>query len=449
MKKFLFYFFTFFFLIFTGSLIAFDTNNKSLALDFDVIKKEGKISGPTLLLIGGIQGDEPGGFNATNIFLQHYQITKGNIWVVPVINKHSMLRNHRGIYGDMNRKFVKVKKTDPEYFIINRIKNLITNEQIDAILHLHDGSGFYRPTYINSNMNPNRWGACCIIDQELLQGSKFPNLGLITDRVISYINAHLIHPNHRYYKHNTQTAKGNVEMEKALTYFAVRNHKSAFANEASKSLSLELRVYYHLLAIEGFLHELGIEYKRDFNLTPKRLYYLINDQNLWVKINHNIILPLYGLRDELKFFPLPKEEISKIPLDSPAYIVGLLERDHQVLLKYGNKLMTRLNVDPMDLDNGLEKVTFIVDGEKKQISVGSILEVKENVSVIDLPAGYRVNVIGFVKPNDFSSEPNESDVKITLKECISKFSIDKKGKIYRAEFYRGKKFAGMVLIKFL
>ena len=35
-----------------------------LALDFTLHQQQGVQPGPTLLIIGGIQGDEPGGFNA-------------------------------------------------------------------------------------------------------------------------------------------------------------------------------------------------------------------------------------------------------------------------------------------------------------------------------------------------------------------------------------------------
>lgn len=417
------------------------------ALDFEVVKMS-QNNEPGLLLMGGIQGDEPGGFNATNIFLMHYKITQGNVWVVPVLNRHSMLLNHRGIYDDMNRKFAKLKESDPEFLLIQKIKSLITNPQIHAILHLHDGSGFYRPTYINKEMNPNRWGACCIIDQEYLEGSSFPNLGEITNKMIEYINTHLINPTHAYHKRDTQTSKGDIEMEKALTYFAIRHQKSAFANEASKSLSLELRVYYHLLALEGLLTQLGIKFERDFKLTPTRLYHLINDQTLKVTIADKITLPLYGLREELNYFPLPKDNIFDIKLDSPAYIIGLLPKNNQVYLKYGNKLMTRLKPQFMDFDENLDSVNIEVDGAKIKAKVGSIIDVKNSFKITELSHDYRVNVIGFVKPNDKSKEPNESEVNITLRSCIPNFSIDKKGKIYRAEFYKGKAFAGMILFRF-
>ncbi|PAF48777.1 purine-nucleoside phosphorylase [Helicobacter sp. 12S02232-10] len=418
-------------------------------INFDVIKLQTNPNSPTLLLMGGIQGDEPGGFNATNIFLMHYKILDGNVWVVPVLNKHSMLLNHRGIYDDMNRKFATLSSSDPEYPIIKHIKELITSEEVNAILHLHDGSGFYRPVYENALLGPNRWGNCSIIDQEKLNGIKYGDLEEIVAQMIGHINQKLLKPIHKYHIRDTHTAKGDKEMEKALTYFAIKNNKPAFANEASKELPLEQRVYYHLLAIEGLLEQLGISYEKDFNLNPKNLYYLINDKTLDVTVDENIILPLYGLRPTLNYFPLPKGiQTSEIPLVSKAKIIGLLPKNNQIWLKYGNKLMTKINPDYMEFDNSLKEITLKVDGKEKNFAVPSIIEVKENFEILPLE-GYRVNVIGYVIPGDKSLKPNESGIIIHKKECIPKFSIDKAGKIFRAEIYKGDKFSGMVLIKFL
>ncbi|PAF48199.1 purine-nucleoside phosphorylase [Helicobacter sp. 12S02634-8] len=417
-------------------------------IDFDLLKLQTLPNTPTLLLIGGIQGDEPGGFNATNIFLMHYKILNGNVWVVPVLNKHSMLLNHRGIYDDMNRKFASLATSDPEYPIIQHIKNIITAPEVSAILHLHDGSGFYRPIYQSPLLGPNRWGNCSIIDQESLHNVPYGNLAGILTQVTGYINQKLLKPIHQYHIRDTFTAKGDKEMEKALTYFAIKNNKPAFANEASKELSLEQRVYYHLLAIEGMLNQIGIAYQKDFELTPTALYRLINDKSLDVRIDQSIILPLYGLRGTLSYFPMPQGvRLDTIPLDSRAKIIGLLEKNNEIWLKYGNKLMTKIKPEYIEFDHSLSAIDIQVDGENKTFPIPSIIEVKENFQIPPID-GYRVNIIGYVIPNDPSPKPNETGITIHHKDCIPKFSIDKAGKIFRAEIYKGDQFSGMVLIKF-
>ncbi|MGN8360590.1 DL-carboxypeptidase Csd4, partial [Helicobacter pylori] len=246
---------------------------------------EDRDKAPHLLLLAGIQGDEPGGFNATNLFLMHYSVLKGLVEVVPVLNKPSMLRNHRGLYGDMNRKFAALDKNDPEYPTIQEIKSLIAKPSVDAVLHLHDGGGYYRPVYVDAMLNPKRWGNCFIIDQDEVKGAKFPNLLAFANNTIENINAHLLHPIEKYHLKNTHTAQGDTEMQKALTFYAINQKKSAFANEASKELPLESRVFYHLQAIEGLLNQLNIPFKRDFELNPNSVHALINDKSLWAKIS--------------------------------------------------------------------------------------------------------------------------------------------------------------------
>ena len=72
--------------------------------ELHVYRIHGKISGKTLLLIGGIQGDEPGGF----LSVDHYadiSLAKGNLIVVPRANFQSIIYQRRKINADMNRKF--------------------------------------------------------------------------------------------------------------------------------------------------------------------------------------------------------------------------------------------------------------------------------------------------------------------------------------------------------
>ena len=132
--------------------------------DFDLIKMGYKDEN-TLLIVGGIQGDEPGGFMAASLISTHYNITKGSVWIVPNLNFYSIIERSRGPYGDMNRKFANLSKSDPEYKTIQRIKSYISDESVKLVVNLHDGSGFYRPTYIDKNHSQYKWGQCSIIDQ--------------------------------------------------------------------------------------------------------------------------------------------------------------------------------------------------------------------------------------------------------------------------------------------
>ncbi|WQX94419.1 DL-carboxypeptidase Csd4 [Helicobacter pylori] len=408
---------------------------------------EDREKAPHLLLLAGIQGDEPGGFNATNLFLMHYSVLKGLVEVVPVLNKPSMLRNHRGLYGDMNRKFATLDKNDPEYPTIQEIKSLIAKPNIDAVLHLHDGGGYYRPVYVDATLNPKRWGNCFIIDQDEVKGAKFPNLLAFANNTIESINAHLLHPIEEYHLKNTRTAQGDTEMQKALTFYAINQKKSAFANEASKELPLASRVFYHLQAIEGLLNQLNIPFKRDFELNPNSVHALINDKGLWAKISSLPKMPLFNLRPKLNHFPLPNNtKIPQIPIESNAYIVGLVKNKQEVFLKYGNKLMTRLSPFYIEFDPSLEEVKMQIDNKDQMVKIGSVVEVKESFYIHAMD-NIRANVIGFSVSNE--NKPNEAGYTIRFKDFQKRFSLDKQERIYRIEFYKNDAFSGMILVKFV
>ena len=97
---------------------------------FDLYKKETNPNQHTLLIVGGIHGDEPGGYFAPAILEKYYKIKSGNLWIIPNLNVDSIMANNRGIYGDMNRKFNVIDKNDNDLLTINRIKEIILEKLI-------------------------------------------------------------------------------------------------------------------------------------------------------------------------------------------------------------------------------------------------------------------------------------------------------------------------------
>lgn len=397
---------------------------KGEVIDFDLYKIDSATSSkPTILILSGIQGDEPGAFNATSILIKHYKIKNGSLWVVPNLNQHSILKNNRGIYGDMNRKFADLPHSDPEYHIIQNIKSLILNEQVDKILHLHDGSGFYRDTYISPLLNQNRWGNCSIIDQDTL--FEYGDLNQNITSIIDYINANLLDEIHRFHIRNTDTANGDTEQVKSLTYFATINKKMAFASEASKSLPLAKRVYYHLLAIEGTLQNSNIEFERDFELTIANIQRLINDKDTNIIIEDIVSLPLHNIKPQLNYFPLRSD---KVDFRSNTPIIWLFKDGENYRIKNGNKGLTTLKPFFIEFDSSLESVDLLIDGVEANVPIGSIVKVKDSFEVKDLP--YRVNVIGF------NAKGSEVGINIERRDLMGRFAIDKNNTKFRIEFYK-------------
>ena len=139
---------------------------EAFSLDFTTIRLGDATR--AVLVVGGIQGDEPGGFSAATLLATRYEIQEGTVWVVPNLNFPSIIKRSRGLHGDMNRKFARLDENDPEFPTVRRIQELIGHPDVALVLNLHDGSGYYREKYQNYLCNPARWGQSVIIDQDSL-----------------------------------------------------------------------------------------------------------------------------------------------------------------------------------------------------------------------------------------------------------------------------------------
>lgn len=397
--------------------------------------------GPTLLVVGGIQGDEPGGFTAASLLVTKYQITGGNVWVVPNLNFLSIIRNSRGVYGDMNRKFAELARADPEFSTVTRIKKLLLDLRIDLIVNLHDGSGWYAPAYQNSKRNPSQWGQSIIIDQETVAGSPFGNLIEIATQMADQANARITKQAHHFHVKNTRTWAGDVEMSKSLSYFAVRNHAPALAIEATKSFNTPMRVLHHLYAIEALMDAIGISYTRNFDLQVAAVRDVIGENLRMSLYDEKVTLDLANPRKKLSRFPMPKNKKPMFASSNP--LVALSNDKNMYRVSYGNHKLITIQPQYVDFDNGLKMITMTADGITRRIPIGAIVNIQSEFSVkSDKP--YRVDVVGF------RGRKNGSDagIGISKRDLLQKYSLDKDGSKYRVEFYNGKRFAGMVIVDF-
>ena len=275
---------------------------------FSLIKK-GEENKEAVLVIGGTQGDEPGGFFSANLLATEYNVTKGALWVVPNLNFPSIVKNSRGAAGDMNRKFAKISPKDPDYKAVNFIKDTITHKDVAFVVHLHDGSGFYRPKFIDAKHSPARWGNCAIIDQSELKGVKYGELEINANRIIKTINEKIKDKEHIYHLKNTRTAEKdskNAEQLNSLTYFAITKGKPAYANEASKELDVYTRIYYHLIALEEYMRIAGLEFERSFELTPKGIEEVMKKEIRLSLFDDRFLLALKDPRASINYIPTPR-----------------------------------------------------------------------------------------------------------------------------------------------
>jgi predicted deacylase len=119
--------------IIIAGLILFAQIAQATEFPFTLHKLKSGQPGPTLLVIGGIQGDEPGGFTAASMLVTDYKIARGEVWVVPNLNFESIIKRSRGVHGDMNRKFHNISDNDPQLQAIKKIKQIITDDQVDMV----------------------------------------------------------------------------------------------------------------------------------------------------------------------------------------------------------------------------------------------------------------------------------------------------------------------------
>lgn len=411
---------------------AYPADATRAPLEFSLHKKEtGK--GPTLMVVGGIQGDEPGAFSAASLLVTHYDITHGNVWIVPNLNVLSMVRSSRGTRGDLNRKFARIAPNDPDMPIIARIKPILLDESVDLILNMHDGSGFYRPTFQSAMRNPRRWGQSIIIDQATLPGARYPQLEKMAAEVAAAVNRRLLKQDHLYHVKNTRTAEGDLEMAKTLTYFALTNGKAAFGQEVSKDFDLPTRVYYHLLVLEAFMKKLGIGFERRFALNPAGILAALGrDVNMSFE-DGRFLLSLDNVRNSLRFIPQNEGAPLRFSASSPILTV-VDEKKDGLHVYYGNRRLTRLSTFSTPFDDSLAGVTMTIDGHKRHVPFGSVVSVSKHFAVEPLD-GYRVNAIGATVPGP-RGDGSECGVRIQRKDFAPAFSLDKGGTLFRIEVYR-------------
>lgn len=410
-------------------------------LDFTTFRL-GADSG-AVMVVGGIQGDEPGGFSAATLLATRYEILKGSVWVVPNLNFPSIIKRCRGLHGDMNRKFARMDESDPEFATVRRIQELIRHPDVKLVLNLHDGSGYYRPERIDKLCNPSRWGQSIIIDQERLGAGAFlGDLAGVAANVASRVNSSLVKPLHAIHVHNTNTARGDKEMEKSLSYYAVLQGKAAFGLEASKEFPVATRTYYHLQMIESFLKLAGVEFRRDFELTPDGIERALGE-NLGVSFAGNrVFLPLDNARPAINSLPLSRACVSSAITSKPIMAVLPCGEGGGICVHYGNRMIARISPEWREMDEGLDAARALVDGREKVAPFGHVLDVEDEVIVKKIP-GYRVNAIGYD-----AGLKDESEQPLRKKDFKPRFSLDKEGNLFRVEVYRDKSFAGMFLIRF-
>jgi predicted deacylase len=266
--------------------------------ELDVYFIRGRTPGRTLLLVGGIQGNEPGGYLAADLYAD-ISLRKGNMIVVPRANFLSIIRDSRGVRGDMNRKFAgRPGTSDQDVSVVRIIKGLMRRS--DFFLNLHDGSGFYSDDWHSPVRNPMRYGQSIIVDAEKYgrRDGRVLSLGAIARRVIDRVNPQIADGRYLFHFNNHRTREKDTrhkEQRLSATFHALtRVGIPAFGIETSKGIpDYRLRVRYQTMVINAFLDEFGIvrENPKIFLDNPRLKYLVvsINDRTPIVVTGNDVL----------------------------------------------------------------------------------------------------------------------------------------------------------------
>jgi len=254
--------------------------------ELNIYKIYGAENGKTMMIIGGIQGDEPGGYLSADLYAD-MALRRGKLIVVPRANFFSIIEHKRAINRDMNRRFTPVNSKEfYEDKIVEILKGLIAKS--DYLLNLHEGSGFFSEEWESDLKNPMRFGQSIIADADVYHSNeKGIELRLgdtakkVADDVNKKIDNQLYH--FRFNNHRTfEKDSSHPEQRKSATFYALSTHGiPAFGVETSKQIKdLETKVRLQSMVINAFMDEFGIIPENPkVALDTPRLKYLVVSLN--------------------------------------------------------------------------------------------------------------------------------------------------------------------------
>jgi hypothetical protein len=433
------------------------------AYELNIYKIHGKKPGKTLMLIGGIQGNEPGGFLSADLYAD-MSLDTGNLIVVPRANFYSIILNQRGPHGDMNRKFTHEDNSlSMEDKIVTILKGLISES--DYLLNLHDGSGYYHPQYINKWRNSMCFGQSIIADCEEYQipgSNEVICLGSLARSVLEEVNTHIENELYQFRFMNTRTSdtqSQHQEQRKSATYYALTTHHiPAFGIETSKFLpSIDQKVWYHNLIINAFMKRFSIIPESPaLSLEAPELRYLvisINDktpivinkqETLHIRKGDTIhvshiegnyerglsldILGYGDLNDYRKTFTIFRDTSMIIRKDNHTFGEIPIKIKSQNVDDKADLVMTSEKIEYLKIETKGHHV-FIANGETLDLVMG------DRLKIVDIfPSGSKnvvVNFKGFVgnKANNTGEDRGyEIDTATAL---LRRYSLNNKGTLYQ------------------
>ena len=457
----------------TEHLIHFANTDHEL----HVYKIYGQQPGNTILIIGGMH-NEPGGYVTADLFAD-VKLKKGNLIVVPRANMPAIVTNKRGINGDMNRTFKDKARHEHQHIyeddIVAILKELI--KESDVLLNLHDGYGFYRPTWQNDQENPKRWGQAIITDRDEFISEKTGKVLKLAERakkVVDKVNQMVENPQHIFHYKNTKTkdpSSIHKEQRQSATFYALYQQGiESYGIETSKNIrSLDLKVTYQTMIVNAFLDEYDIQIDSQVAQLPQpKLSYLLISRNgqrpqgykngevlninqgdtirieaAFTNYQRGVVVDIEnhnGLNDIDK--PITITQSTAVRVFKDQYLAGQL-----YINANPSDSLTTVQHSAVEVVKPTEPAHLVVEvnGQIKKLQHGDAISLTshDTLKLVSYQAQIaqlqpsQINFIGFVG-NNKTNDGEDRGYEITLAKLIKRFSIDGEGKKYRIKAEQGK-----------
>ncbi|MEJ5374942.1 MAG: M14/M99 family metallopeptidase [bacterium] len=450
--------------------------------ELHVYRLEGReAKSPTMLIIGGIQGDEPGGFLAADRYVD-LTLRRGTLLLVPRANFYSIIKNQRGPEGDMNRRFREGAVRSSMDKVVEILKGLMA--EADILLNLHDGSGFYYPRWESPQRNPMRFGQSIIADAAVYRhpaSDRILDLEAMAQRVIQKVNSQIHEERHHFHFNNHRTLEKDTphkEQRASATFYALTQHGiPAFGVETSKDIpDSRIRVQYQTMVINAFLDEMGIVADQPpLALDPPQLQYVL------ISVNGEIP---FAVPDKETLVVAPGElvEIVGVVANYQRGITADLEglgsendihkplkvrKDTRVLVRKESQVFGQIKIKvskqvstPRALqEEEKPRVDFFVldvNGEKRLVENHGRLRVIRGdlVRLVDVLTqgissdALQVNFIGFVHEGSGENKGEDRGVPIrTARDLIPRYALDENKSTYRIVALEGSQLLGQMLLE--
>lgn len=211
------------------------------------------LDGPTVVLTGGIHGDQPAGFRAAEQIRQ-WPITKGCLVVIPRVNKLGLEAKSRHVpnvvkaHRDLDRNFV----TDDdgglstEGTLASELWSLVSKQNPDWVIDLHEGSQFHvshRPTKGKKRSH----GSSIICEAK-------GDVAALVDRALTAANSLVVDPSRQF----AALDRGPIAGSFARAASEQLGATSVILETTYQDQPISLRTRQHRAMVNSLLNDIGL-----------------------------------------------------------------------------------------------------------------------------------------------------------------------------------------------